>query len=986
MKGTKTLLSYLLFIIGLQWKTVYALPPTCNEHEFMCERDKRCLNGAWKCDGEDDCGDNSDEENCPAKTCPPNKFKCGNGRCIPESWTCDNMDDCGDNTDETTAWLHCPVTPYCDSDHFQCEKTKQCIFRYEHCDGHNDCGEGDDSDERNCEKKTCATDEFQCNNGHCITDTWKCDGSKDCTDGSDEVNCNNKTCKADQFKCVTSGHCISADSRCDGVSECIDNSDEAGCGKTTAPPKGIEKKALKTIKTNYPINSTKQLTSTTTTTTTTTTMAPCHDYQFKCSKSGKCIHKSWMCDGEPDCPDYEDEAKETCSANECANDEFRCSNGKCIDSIQKCDGTNHCSDGSDEKDCSTNIEIPCHKGTFQCRNSTKCIDFSMVCNNVPNCPMGDDEDAKCGINECEIGNDGCHHDCVDKDIGYECKCRLGYKLAKDGKSCEDLDDCQEFGICSQKCLNTKGSYKCQCGKGYHLAPNKRSCKAEAPEPFLVFANQYDVRSISTSGKDYRQISESKSASAVAVDIEDSMIYWTDTIEKTINRRKINKDLSSTNSKPEVLVQNLTKPESLAVDWIHRKIYWIDTGKNELHVSNLDGSHSKLLIKGNDQIELRSLAVYPEKQYIYWADWGSEPKIERANLMGEERTTILSHEHVKWTSSIAVDPTIERIFWVDMSSHRICSSDIHGKDKREIVSGLTSPYGVAVFEDYVYWTDLHLKKLFKADKFKGSNVKQFGSYLYQPMDIRVFHPLLQTKYAHPCSDDDNGGCSHLCFATPDKERTCACPYTFKLSSDGKTCVSNIQTTATTLKTNPTVSSICEYKCHSSNKCILKSQICDGKYQCPEHDDERQCGPKVVVTKDQTISETSPDDEDDESTKTIIAGVVSASIVVLVLVAVLFYCKTKRSRQGLSIVYETDTDYITSKDSKNGVFFPVPTKQKRQNSDKNFENVNFKPYDEADSKVPLQMSDPIGDTIVDEYPGGEDDESFDDDRTPIIPRFV
>ena len=83
-----------------------------------------------------------------------------------------------------------------------------------------------------------------------------------------------------------------------------------------------------------------------------------------------------------------------------------------------------------------------------------------------------------GVDECKKNNGGCHHDCVDKDIGYECKCRLGYKLAADGKSCEDMDDCKEFGICSQKCLNTKGSYKCQCGKGYHLAPNKRTCKAE----------------------------------------------------------------------------------------------------------------------------------------------------------------------------------------------------------------------------------------------------------------------------------------------------------------------------------------------------------------------------------------------------------------------------------------------------------------------------------------------------------------------------
>ena len=83
-----------------------------------------------------------------------------------------------------------------------------------------------------------------------------------------------------------------------------------------------------------------------------------------------------------------------------------------------------------------------------------------------------------GINECLVNNGGCQHDCLDKDIGHECRCRIGFKLAADGKSCEDLDDCKEFGICSQRCINTKGSYKCECGQGYALTANKRSCKAE----------------------------------------------------------------------------------------------------------------------------------------------------------------------------------------------------------------------------------------------------------------------------------------------------------------------------------------------------------------------------------------------------------------------------------------------------------------------------------------------------------------------------
>ena len=130
----------------------------------------------------------------------------------------------------------------------------------------------------------------------------------------------------------------------------------------------------------------------------------------------------------------------------------------------------------------------------------------------------------------------------------------------------------------------------------------------APEPQLVFANEYDIRSMLTSGKDYRSISTSRGASAVAVDVKDEMIYWTDMVDKTISRIHRNKS-----SKPEVLVRNVQKPESLAVDWLHRKIYWIDTGKNELHVSNLDGSHAKLLIKGTTNVELRTLAVYPEKQ-------------------------------------------------------------------------------------------------------------------------------------------------------------------------------------------------------------------------------------------------------------------------------------------------------------------------------------------------------------------------------------
>lgn len=983
MKGTKTLLSYLLFIIGLQWKTVYALPQTCQEGEFMCAN-KRCISRSWKCDEEDDCGDNSDEEKCPKthRACDEStNFKCYNSKCIPLSWTCDRVDDCGDGSDEDTKdGPFCPKTEECLENYFKCNKSKACIPRIHHCDGINDCGEDDLSDEQNCDKKTCATDEFMCKNGNCISASWKCDNNDDCLDRSDELNCNNQTCSPTQFKCHDSGHCIQGDYRCDGSTDCLDGSDELNCKTTTTLPQ-----------TQATVGGTKSVTNPKMTTKTlTTTLAPCQTYEFRCPSNKKCIHKTWLCDGEPDCPKMEDESDAVCSINKCEENQFRCTNGKCIEERDKCDGTNHCSDGLDEKHCPA-LPITCSDGTYLCKNSTKCIDPSSVCNGIKDCPNGDDEDESCGVKECSENNAGCTHHCIEKKIGYECKCRLGYKLADDKKTCLDINECEQPGMCSQNCINYKGSFGCQCNKGYFLDPvDKKTCRAEAPEPLLVFSNRFDVRQISTNGKAYRSITNTRSSAAIALDVKDEMIYWTDMINKTINR--IRKD--KTESHEIIIKDGLEKPEGLAVDWIGRKLYWADTGKNTISVSNLDGTHIKTIVNGTESEELRTLAVYPEKGFIFWADWGDQPKMERADLNGKNRKTILDSSEVMWPSSIAIDATLERIFWADMNKRRICSSDIDGKDVREIVTGLTSPYGVTVFEDYVYWTDFHLKKLFKANKFNGLRKATFGSYLSAPMDISVYHPLVQSKVSHPC-EDKNGGCSHLCFVTPGQQNKyeCACPDFMSLGPDNKKCQSNIPVVSNS--TNPAVTKstpTCEYQCHSSSKCIIAFQKCDGVYDCPEHDDELRCKaePTVGQTEEPRKSETS---KGSPTMKIAVGSSIAGAVVLLVVLAVVL-CKRRRSRLDLSMVYETEHDAVRTKGKEDVVGVEikyVPNSNSKSNkklrSNKNFDNINFKPVDEA--KLPLQMCDMYGDTIVDEYPGSDtgtgDDRDF-DDREPIIPHIV
>ena len=90
--------------------------------------------------------------------------------------------------------------------------------------------------------------------------------------------------------------------------------------------------------------------------------------------------------------------------------------------------------------------------------------------------------------------------------------------------------------------------------------------------------------------------------------------------------------------------------------------------------------------------------------MIWTDWGTNPKIEKATLSGNQRVAIVT-SNLHWPNGIELDRGNKRIFWVDGGVDRIESVDYQGNNRKLLlkINGF-HPFGVALIPPFLFFTD------------------------------------------------------------------------------------------------------------------------------------------------------------------------------------------------------------------------------------------------------------------------------------------
>ena len=90
--------------------------------------------------------------------------------------------------------------------------------------------------------------------------------------------------------------------------------------------------------------------------------------------------------------------------------------------------------------------------------------------------------------------------------------------------------------------------------------------------------------------------------------------------------------------------------------------------------------------------------------MYWCDWGTVARIERASMDGSNRQ-VIHNTSLIWPNALTIDYQSQTLFWADANLDKIECSGVDGRNRTLLTStGISHPFGIAFHQNVLYISD------------------------------------------------------------------------------------------------------------------------------------------------------------------------------------------------------------------------------------------------------------------------------------------
>jgi len=208
---------------------------------------------------------------------------------------------------------------------------------------------------------------------------------------------------------------------------------------------------------------------------------------------------------------------------------------------------------------------------------------------------------------------------------------------------------------------------------------------------------------------------------VDVDPVTNQLYWVESTQGLIMRS----NLDGTGI-TQVLSTGLRELNGFALDPVARRIYWrgglagsgFPTGV--IRAADMDGSN--VVTIADNLGDWGALAVDPERNHLYWGDYGV---IRRSNLNGTNPQDVITGLG-DWVFGLALDYTSDKVYWSQYSTNQIKRADISGQNVEIITTAGERPSGLTLDAagGKVYWAEFR-NGAFRAAMAPGATPESVG---------------------------------------------------------------------------------------------------------------------------------------------------------------------------------------------------------------------------------------------------------------------